>query len=120
MLSDTAFTSPVIISKAINIDKDSLLIRVTGNMVIKADTGYTGPALVLTSNSKHIILDSLSFSGFTTGIDLNGNLVTLKNVRFNNCKVGVRQSYTFADKKYVSGQSPSITFKADSLPVKTK
>ncbi|WP_179415584.1 PP2C family protein-serine/threonine phosphatase [Mucilaginibacter sp. E4BP6] len=119
ILSDTAFTSPLIISKAIIIDKDSLLIKAKGNIIIQADTGYAGPALILTVKSKHVVLDSLSFSGFTPAIDLNNSVLNLKNVRFNNCKPAVRQSY-IANKKYVSGQVSSITIKVDSLPVKTK
>ncbi|MFI5157217.1 MAG: protein phosphatase 2C domain-containing protein [Sphingobacteriales bacterium] len=120
VLSDTAFTSPIIISKALTLDKDSLLIKAEGNIVLQADTGYSGSALILTSSSKHVILDSLSFNGFTIGIDLNNSGVTLKNARFNNCKTGVRQSYTLAEKKYVNGQFTSIMLKVDSLPVKTK
>jgi serine/threonine protein phosphatase PrpC len=120
ILSNTAFTSPIIISKAITIDKDSLLIKTKGNIVIQADTGYIGPALILAANCKQVILDSLSFNGFYTGIHLNSNALTLKNVRFNNCKASVQQFYFFADKKYVSGQLPSLTLKVDSLPVKTK
>jgi serine/threonine protein phosphatase PrpC len=119
VISDTSFTSPVIISKAINIDKDSLLIKAKGNITLQADTGYTGPALIFAASSKHIVLDSLSFSGFTNAIELMGN-ISLKNVRFNNCKSGVRRAFVFADKKYISGQLPSILLKADSLPVKTK
>jgi len=120
ILSDTAFASPVIISKAITISKDSLLIKAKGNITLQADTGYTGPAFIVTANSQHVMLDSLSFSGFTTGISLTGNVVSLKNIRFNNCKSSIWQSYVFGDKKYVSGQVPLNSLKADSLPVKTK
>ena len=120
ILSDTAFATPVIISQAIMIDKDSLLLKAKGNIILQSDTGYNGPAIILSSKCRHIVLDSLSFSGFTTGIDVTGNILSLKNVRFNNCQSAIRQSFTLTDKKYISGQLPVFTFKADSLPVKTK
>jgi len=120
ILTDTAFASPIIISQAIRIDKDSLLLKVKGNIILQCDTGYNGPAIVLSSKCRHIVLDSLSFNGFTTGIDVTGNVLSLKNVRFNNCKSAIRQSFTLADKKYFSGQLPILMLKADSLPVKTK
>jgi len=120
LLSDTTFTGPVIISQPIMIDKDSLLLKAKGNIMLQCDTGYNGPAIILSSKCRHIVLDSLSFSGFTTGVDVTGNALLLKNVRFNNCQSAIRQSFTLADKKYFSGQLPVLTFKADSLPVKTK
>lgn len=120
ILTDTAFTSPVIISKAVNINKDSLIIKAKGNITLQADTGYTGPAFIVAASSKHIMLDSLSFTGFTTGISFTGNIVLLKNIRFNNCKSGICQSYSFGGKRYVNGQVPPNSFKVDSLPVKTK
>jgi len=118
ILADTAFAGPVIINQPIIIDKDSLLLKAKGNIILQCDTGYNGPAIILSSKCRHIVLDSLSFSGFTTGIDVTGNVLSLKNVRFNNCKSGIRQSFTLADKKYFSGQLPVL--KVDSLPVKTK
>jgi serine/threonine protein phosphatase PrpC len=120
IITDTAFSGPIIISQAIRIDKDSLLLKAKGNIILQCDTGYSGPAIILSSKCRHIVLDSLSFSGFTTGIDVTGNLLSLKNVRFNNCKSAIRQSFTLADKKYFSGQLPVLALKADSLPVKTK
>ncbi|WP_183574292.1 PP2C family protein-serine/threonine phosphatase [Mucilaginibacter sp. X5P1] len=120
ILTDTAFAGPVIISQAIRIDKDSLLLKVKGNIILQCDTGYNGPAIILSSKCRHIVLDSLSLSGFTTGIDVTGNVLLLKNVRFNNCKSAIRQSFTLADKKYFSGQLPVLSLKADSLPVKIK
>ena len=120
ILTDTAFAGPIIISQAIRIDKDSLLLKAKGNIILQCDTGYNGPAIILSSKCRHIVLDSLSFSGFTTAVDVTGNVLSLKNVRFNNCKSAISQSFTLADKKYFSGQLPALSLKADSLPVKTK
>ncbi len=120
ILTDTAFAGPIIISQAIRIDNDSLLLKAKGNIVLQCDTGYNGPAIILSSKCRHIVLDSLSFSGFTIGIDVTGNVLSLKNVRFNNCKSAIRQSFTLPDKKYFGGQLPALALKADSLPVKTK
>jgi len=120
ILTDTAFAGPVIINQPIIIDKDSLVLKAKGNIVLQCDTGYNGPAIILSSKCRHIVLDSLSFNGFTTGVDVDGNALLLKNARFNNCRSAIRQSFTLADKKYFNGQLPILSLKADSLPVKTK
>ena len=120
ILTDTAFAGPVIINQPIIIDKDSLVLKAKGNIVLQCDTGYNGPAIILSSKCRHIVLDSLSFNGFTIGVDVTGNALSLKNVRFYNCRSAIRQSFTLADKKYFNGQLPALSLKADSIPVKTK
>ena len=120
ILTDTSFAGPVIINQPIIIDKDSLVLKAKGNIVLQCDTGYNGPAIILSSKCRHIVLDSLSFNGFVTGVDVTGNALSLKNLRFNNCKSAIRQSFTLVDKKYFSGQLPVLSLKTDSLPVKTK
>lgn len=120
ILSDTAYKAPIIISNAIQINRDSLLIKARGHIVFQSDSGYTGAAIKLSAKCKNIVLDSLSFTNFNTGISLVNNAVELKNVRFINVKQSVQNQLSFADKKYISGKLPHLVMKADSLPVSNK
>ncbi|HEY5327615.1 MAG TPA: protein phosphatase 2C domain-containing protein [Mucilaginibacter sp.] len=120
ILSDTAYTAPIIISEAIRVNKDSLLIKAKGNIVLQCDSGYKGEALNLSSKCKNIILDSLSLTNFQVGILSFNNVLSLKNTRFINCQAPVQNTFTFTDKKYISGKLPDIIFKADSTPVINK
>lgn len=120
VLADTAYHSPIILTKALLINTDSLLIKAKGNITLQCDTGYKGPALQLAERCKSIVLDSLSFTGFTPSIAVANNNLTLKNVRFNNGGQGIESSVKFTDKKYVNGKLPAVVFKTDSLPNKSK
>lgn len=120
VLSDTAYKTPIIISKAIEINHDSLLIKAKGHIVFQSDSGYTGAALKLSAKSKSIVLDSLSFVNFNTGISLTNNAVELKNVQFVNVKQNVQNDLSFTDKKYISGKLPHVVMRVDSLPVSNK
>ena len=120
ILSDTGYASPIIISDAIRINKDTLLIKTKGHIVFQSDSGYTGSAIILSSKCKSIILDSLSFNNFNTGIATVNNVLDLRNVRFVNCKQSIQNNFAFADKKYISGKLLPVVFRSDSIPVKNK
>ena len=119
VLSDTAFKSPVIISQSITIGRDSLHIKTKGNITFQSDSGFRRPAFVLTSNTKIVMLDSVSFQNFNVAISAHDQALQLKNVRFKDCTIPVLNTYTFAGKKYISGGLTAPAFHADSLP-KTK
>ncbi|MDB5136341.1 MAG: stp [Mucilaginibacter sp.] len=117
ILSDTAYTAPILISEAIRINKDSLLIKARGKIVLQSDSGYTGPALSLSQKCKSVVLDSLSVNNFRVGIAAYNSALTLKNIRFVNCPMPLQNAFTFADKKYMSGKLPVILFRTDSVPM---
>jgi serine/threonine protein phosphatase PrpC len=117
ILSDTAYPTPIVISDAIQIAKDSLLIKAKGKIVLQADSGYTGPALQLSSKCKNIVLDSLSLVNFQVGVASYNDALTLRYTRFVGCQAAVQDAFTFADKKYISGKLPGVVFMADSAPV---
>ncbi len=119
VLSDTGFKSPVIISQSITISRDSLHIKAKGNITFQSDPGFRRPAFVLTSNSKSIMLDSVSFQNFNVAVSAHDQSLQLKNVRFKDCTIPVLNTYAFAAKKYISGGATAPAFRADSLP-KTK
>jgi len=120
VLSDADFKEPIIITDSININKDSIYIKAKGRVVIKKDSLYHGPALVLSPQSRYIVLDSLVFDGFHTVIATYNDALVLKNVQFNNCVTAVQTSYLFPDKKYISGRLFGGMFKIDSIPATVK
>lgn len=120
ILSDTAYTNPILISDAIQISKDTLLIKAKGKIVLQCDSGYNGAAFNLSLKCKNIILDSLSFNSFKIGITAFNNALVLKNTRFINCLSPLQNAFTLADKKYINGKLSGILFKADSVPVINK
>ncbi|QKJ29547.1 serine/threonine-protein phosphatase [Mucilaginibacter mali] len=116
LLVDTAFKSPVKISRAIVIDKDSLFIKTKGNVQLLCDSGYTGAAISLTPKCKLVMLDSLAITGFKTGVVAYNTALLLKNMRFTNCGTTVQNRFT-AQGKYTNGGVPANVFKVDSIPV---
>jgi len=116
ILTDTAYKSPIVISKSITVDRDSLHIKIKGNIVLKSDPGFNGPAFWLTDKTKNIVLDSLSFQNFGVAISEPNQALIFKNVRFNNCKISLLNTFGFPNNKYVNGGLPAVIFKTDSLP----
>ncbi|BAU54932.1 PP2C family protein-serine/threonine phosphatase [Mucilaginibacter gotjawali] len=120
ILSDTSFTAPLLISGAIQINKDSLTIKAKGKIVLQSDSGYKGPAFQLSAKCKNVLLDSMSLVNFQVGITSFNNALDLKNTRFINCPVQVESTYTFPDKKYISGKLSPAAFRVDSIPLNKK
>ncbi|MEO8765319.1 MAG: protein phosphatase 2C domain-containing protein [Ginsengibacter sp.] len=96
------------IGDPIIINKDSFRIKGNG-AVITPENRYHGPAFVINSAAKHIVLDSLVFKNFDVGIVVQKNNITLKNIRFVNCRVPVQYSLLFAD-SVVSGRFKDSIF----------
>lgn len=117
LLADTAYKTPIIISEAIQINRDTLLIKSKGNIVFQSDSGYDGAAIKLAARCKLVSLDSLSFHNFKTGISFTNNNLVLQHVQFVNCKQNLENEASFADGKFISGKTAPITMKTDSLPL---
>jgi PPM family protein phosphatase len=117
VLSDSAFSERIIISDTLHIRRDSLYILTKGNVTLESDSSYTGPAFMLSSRCKYIVLDSLTFSNFGVGISAQNNALFLKNVKFNNCRIPVQNLFMFAQNHYVSGRIPDSPFLTDTLPI---
>ena len=88
--------NPITISDSIIITKDSFHLIGNGN-ILRSDSSYRGAGLVLSSSSKHILLDSLVFENFDVAITTNKNNLVLRNVRFINCRVPVQYNFPVAD-----------------------
>jgi PPM family protein phosphatase len=96
------------------ISKDSF--RLLGNgTILKAGNLYKGPALIVNSKSKLIVLDSLVFENFDVGIVIQKNNITFRHVRFINCRVPVQYLLSFSD-SVVSGRFKDSIFITRSKP----
>ncbi|MEO6522101.1 MAG: protein phosphatase 2C domain-containing protein [Mucilaginibacter sp.] len=120
VLSDSVFRSPIILTQAIRVNADSIVIKAKGNIVFKSDTSNSGIAFSFLPTCKSIVLDSISFSGFKTAIVACNNVLKLKNVRFFNCGVPVQYGHLITSQKFISVTLLPVSFRADSLPIQSK
>jgi serine/threonine protein phosphatase PrpC len=118
ILTDTAFSSPINISRAIEIKRDTLFIKTRGKIELVADSGYNGAAFNLAQSCKLVMLDSLTIKNFKTGVIAYNNALLLKSVKFDNCAVALQNLFAIPGNKLISGSLPA--FKTDSVPVSNK
>lgn len=84
------------------ISKDSF--RLLGNgAVFVADSLYKGPAFIIDPAAKNILLDSIVFKNFDVGLVVQKSNITLRHIRFINCRVPVQYAVAFKD-SVVSGK----------------
>ncbi len=106
---------PIVISDTITINKDSLHIIGNGVTLVR-DSAYNGPALTLSANCKHVLLDSVTLENFNVGILVRNKALQFKNVQFKNCAVPVQYEVMFADSGRINGRfADTLFYKADSL-----
>lgn len=118
ILSEEVFKGPVVLQKALNINRDTLIIQTKGNIVFRRDTAYKGPAIILSPNCKYISLNGLVFENFETAIISYQNALELKNVRFNNCKLPLQVMFQFPDHNYINGRLSKKIYQADTVAKK--
>jgi serine/threonine protein phosphatase PrpC len=118
ILSGDLFKGPLRLQRALTINRDTLIIKTSGNVTLQPDSAYKGPALVLSAACKYIVIDQLVLENFETAIVSYKNVLELKNVRFNNCKHPVQVLFEFPDHSYVNGRVSKHAFQADSLAKK--
>jgi len=114
-LTDTLYPSQINISRAIQVNRDTLFIKAKGKIELVADSGYTDAAFNMGRQCKLVMLDSLTIKNFKTGIVAYNNALLLKNVKFDNCDVAVQNLFTIPGNKFISGSLHPL--RADSLPV---
>jgi len=117
VLADTAFKQPVIITDTLRINRDTLYIK--GNITIKCNSAYKGPALVIAANCKSTGLEGLKFEGFATAVQSANTFVSLKNVQFVNCTNGIQKAYPFIINKLITVDLPVMHYRADTLATST-
>lgn len=114
ILSADQYTHVIHLSQAIPVHRDTLVLR-TNSITFQSDSGYKGPAFILSGNSKYVTIDQATLENFETGIIAPANVVELKNVSFKNIKYPIQLSFEFPDHSYVSGRLTRRVYQADSL-----
>lgn len=117
-LSDTVFRQPIVLSRPLFIKKDSLVIKVSGQIVLQSDLEYKGAALVLPATAKYVSVGQLVIQGFEVGIVTYNHALDLKNTQFINCKQAVETSFVFPNRSYVNGRISKRAYQADSVATK--
>ncbi|HEU5051600.1 MAG TPA: protein phosphatase 2C domain-containing protein [Hanamia sp.] len=97
------------------ISKDSFHLLGNGSMLI-ADSLYKGAAFIIDPAAKNIVLDSIVFKNFDVGLVVQKNNITLRHIRFINCRVPVEYAVAFKD-SVVSGKFKDPIF---ITPTKSK
>ena len=120
VLSDSVFRSPIILSRSIVISKDSLHLKAKGNITFQRDSSLKAPAFILSSTTKNIMFDSVTFQSFGVAILGRDQALRLKNVKFKDCIIPLENSYVLKDNQYINGGLGTPAFKADTSPVKSK
>lgn len=115
ILNDSVYSKPIIISDTLQIKADTLYILARGNIVLKSDSTYKGLALLILPHIKHLVLDGLVFEDFDVAISSQSRWLTLKGVRFINCRNPLQLSFSFPGDQYINGSITDAFFKTDSL-----
>ncbi|MEO6253253.1 MAG: protein phosphatase 2C domain-containing protein [Ferruginibacter sp.] len=97
-----------LMGESISINKDSFHLRGNGTHII-AGTNYKGPAFIIGSTAKHIVLDSLVFENFDAALIIQKNNIVFRNVRFINCRMPVQYAVTIPDST-ISGRFKDSVF----------
>lgn len=118
ILSDSIFKGPVILSKALSINRDTLIIKTKGNIVFRRDSAYKGPAMVFGSSVKYVFVPQMVFENFEIGIVAYNNALSLNNTQFINCKQSVQTLFLFPDRFYINGRISKRAFQTDSIAKK--
>ncbi|MDR6782092.1 serine/threonine protein phosphatase PrpC [Pedobacter africanus] len=82
ILDDSLFKSPVLISKPIQITRDSLYLKAESNIVFKSDSGYTGQPFFIAPANKSSLFENFTFENFKEVNALQKKGVLLKDVKF--------------------------------------
>ena len=120
ILSDTEFKKPIIFTRPIILNQDSLHIKAKGSIVFVKDSAMKQAGFILTNTAKNIILDSVMFESFGVAISGRDRALQLRNVRFKDCIIPVENSFILNDSKYNNGGFANPVFKADDKPLTSK
>lgn len=82
ILDDSVFSSPIVISEPIQVNRDSLYLKASKNIVIKSDTGFKGQPFLIAPANKSVLLENLTLENFDDVHSLKRKGVLLKNVQF--------------------------------------
>ncbi|MEJ7692782.1 protein phosphatase 2C domain-containing protein [Daejeonella sp.] len=120
VLNDSVYNEPIVLSKSIRLDRDTLYILSRGKIVFIRDSLFRGPAFVIPATGKSIVLNGLSFDGFDIGIASQTKNVRMEGVKFSNVRVPVQFSFPAPADSFMNGSLADIFLRNDSLAVPIK
>ncbi|MHB1176965.1 MAG: PP2C family protein-serine/threonine phosphatase [Daejeonella sp.] len=119
ILNDSVYRNPIIVTDTLRIEKDTLYILARGKIVFQRDSLYKGPALLIPSGTKSIVLNGLIFEGFEVGIESRSKGLKLEGVQFLNCRVPLQYQFKTPSDNYLNGSLSEIFLRTDSLALPT-
>lgn len=120
VLNDSIYKDPILISQSIRLDRDTLYILSRGNIVLKRDSSFSGPALIVPATGKNIVLNGLSFDGFDVAIASQSKNINMQGLKFMNVRVPVQYSFTAPADSFLNGTLAELFLKRDSLVAPTQ
>ncbi len=98
---NTSGQLPYIITDTIKLTADTLHIIGNG-AVLTSGENFAGPAFFIAPSVKHLVLDSLTFTNFSTAIVVGGGQLQLQNITFTNCALPVQYNFGWFNNKTVT------------------
>ncbi len=82
ILDSASFSSPIVITEPIRINRDSLYLKASSNITIKSDSGYNGQPFLIAPENKSTLLENFTLENFDDVSSLQKKGVLLKDVQF--------------------------------------
>ena len=118
VIADSVFKQPIVLSRPLQVKKDSLIIKTIGRIIFQSDIAYRGTAMIIPITAKYISLNRLVFQGFETGIVTYNNALKLNNTQFIKCRQSVQTSFLFPDSAYINGRISKSAYQIDTIVTK--
>ncbi|HVG16707.1 MAG TPA: protein phosphatase 2C domain-containing protein [Chitinophagaceae bacterium] len=118
-VSNNTFPNPIVLTDTLRVDKDSIHIIGSGQIVLQRDSSFTGPAIYFSQSCKYAVLENIRFEGFDLAVLSAIKSLYFKNVQFVNCRIPLQHQHQFPDNAFITGSIDSFRIKADSLVLKT-
>lgn len=82
ILDTSSFSSPILITEPIRINRDSLYLKASNNITIKSDSGYKGQPFLIAPLNRSTLLENFTLENFDDVSSLQKKGVLLKDVQF--------------------------------------
>ncbi len=118
-VADQTFPNPIVLTDTLMVDKDSIHIVGSRQIVLQRDSSFAGPAIFFASGCKYVLLENIRFEGFDMALLSSTKSIHFKNVQFVNCRIPLQYQVQFPDNAFIAGSPDSFRIKADSLVLQT-
>jgi PPM family protein phosphatase len=101
-LADSIYGHAITISDTLLIENDSLHLKGNG-IILRADPDYHGPGLMVSPNSRSVMLENIVLENFDIGLLTQSKAVYFMNVQFRNCRIPMQYQHSSSGNSYISG-----------------